>query len=151
MAGRRLAVLLTSLAIAGCSSSSAHHKPAPKPAAGQPGVSLSLEGGGKPERIEACGMTGSYKDYPLGGYVRYSGRVTPTPSGAWQVKVKLKRCTPRGFSETFFELVSGRSDGTFSGQVPKLNPNEFYVRADYRRPAGTVRSPLAFFRTFGTG
>jgi hypothetical protein len=114
-------------------------------------VTLSLVGGGRPVRLRACGLTGSYRSYPFGGYVSYAGRVTPAPPGAWQVKVKLKRCIPHGFSETFFELVKGRPDGTFSGKVPKLNPNEFYVRADYERPAGTVRSPLAFFRTYGHG
>jgi hypothetical protein len=114
-------------------------------------VTLSLNGGGRPVRLKACGLTGPYRSYRFGGYVSYVGRVTPAPSGSWQVKVKLKRCIPHGFSETFFEWVKGRADGTFSGQVPKLNPNEFYVRADYERPGGTVRSPLAFFRTYGHG
>jgi hypothetical protein len=139
----------------GCSSGggSSVHRPArpPAPAAAASRVTLSLLGGGTPVRMRSCGFSARYRTYRFGGYVHYTGRVTPAPSGAWRVKVKLKRCIPHGYSETFFEWVRGRPDGTFTGIVPTLNPNTFYVRADYERPGGTVRSPLAFFRTAGHG
>jgi hypothetical protein len=114
-------------------------------------VSLGLLGGGPAVRLSACGFTERYRTYRFGGFVRYTGRVTPAPAGRWEVKVKLKRCIPHGYSETFFEIVRGRPDGSFAGMVPTLNPNAFYVRADYEGPAGTVRSPLAFLRTVGHG
>jgi hypothetical protein len=124
---------------------------APASAAGKPRVALALVGGSRPMRLTACALTGEYRSFGLGGFVPYRGRVTPSPAGSWSVKVKLKRCIPHGFSETFFEIVRGRRDGSFSGIVPKLNPNEFYIRADYSGPTGTVGSPNVFFRTTGRG
>ena len=97
-------------------------------------------------------MSTSYPTYRFGGFVRYVGSVTPAPPGSWSVKVKLKRCVPHGYSESFFEMVRGQPDGTFSSIVPKLNPNEFYVRAEYRPSAGQVfLSRPAYFRVVGHG
>ncbi|GAC1523114.1 MAG: hypothetical protein NVS2B6_08660 [Thermoleophilaceae bacterium] len=101
--------------------------------------------------MTACRMRGLYPTYKLGGFVAYRGVVNPPPPGAFTVKVKLKRCIPHGFSETFFEHVRGRPDGSFSGVVPKLNPNAYYVRADYEGPGEISRSRLAYFRTTGRG
>jgi hypothetical protein len=144
------ALIALATAAAGCGSSTpraATAPPAQAGPAGRPGVALSLLGGTPSGRITACGFTGDYRDYDLGGFVAYRGRVTPVPKGRWTVKVKMKRCTPHGFSETFYEIVRGRTDGTFSGKVPKINPNEFYVRADYTGARGVMRSREAFFRT----
>ena len=97
-------------------------------------------------------MLTSYPTYSFGGFVHYAGKVTPPPSGAWSVKVKLKRCVPHGYSESFFEIVAGRGDGSFSGIVPKLNPNTFYVRAEYRpSPGRLLLSRPAYFRVVGHG
>lgn len=126
--------------------------PAASPGArGAPQVHLALAGGGAPVRLRSCGFDERYRTYRFGGYVHYAGRVSPAPAGSWSVKVKLKRCIPHGYSETFFEIVPGRSDGSFAGVVPTLNPNTFYVRADFKYAGGTARSPLAFFRTVGHG
>jgi hypothetical protein len=148
-----VALAACALGLAGCSDAAAPtRKPGPAPAvAASPRVTLSLLGGAPGPRLTACGLSARYRTYRFGGFVRYSGRVTPTPAAGWTVKVKLKRCIPHGYSETFFEIVRGRPDGSFGGLVPKLNPNTFYVRADFMHPRGTSRSPLAFFRTVGHG
>jgi hypothetical protein len=143
------------LSVAGCGGSSSPSPTRPKPAkqtSAATAVSLRLLGGGPSERLRACDVLTDYPTYRFGGFVDYSGRVTPAPSGDWSLQVKLKRCVPNGYSESFFEIVKGRPDGTFAGIVPKLNPNEFYVRANYRPPGGKlVLSRPAYFRVIGRG
>lgn len=149
------------VALAGCSGSSSSTKEKPQAqntgsssttetgaqSTESPTVTLSLLDGGAPKRLRACDVLTNYPTYSYGGFVRYEGKVTPAPSGSWSMQVKLKRCVPNGYSESFIDTVDGKSDGTFSGLVPKLNPNEFYVRADYRPSAGRLYSSRpAYFR-----
>jgi hypothetical protein len=136
--GRKIVVSCVAALLGGCGGSSPRPPEQAAPKAGPTSVSLKLLDGGEAARLRACDVLTNYPTYDYGGFVRYDGRITPRPSGNWSLQVKLKRCVPNGYSESFMEIVDGRPDGTFSGMVPKLNPNEFYVQAQYRPAAGKL-------------
>src|SRR5438067_12905049 len=78
MAVAGTALVLTGLPLAGAASGTQ--------------VTLNLKGGFADHQRVACGDLHHYTYYHRRHRIKFDGRVSPAPSGSWDVKLKLKRC-----------------------------------------------------------
>jgi hypothetical protein len=92
-------------------------------------VSLSLLGGSGNLNATACGKQEAFEDYSAPAQVRYTGQVSPAPSGRWKVKVKLKVCKGSSFVGTSSQKIVGQASGRFDGIFPVTNTGYYSLRA----------------------
>jgi len=78
----------------------------------------------------ACGKQEPFEDYPAAAQVRYTGMVTPTPSGRWKVKLKLKFCNGKSFVDTASQKIVGQPSGRFDGLFPVTKTGYYSLRAE---------------------
>jgi len=98
-------------------------------------VTLQLAGSNRNLNMTACGKQEPFQIYPSApARVPYSGTVSPAPDGRWKVKVKLKRCTPRGdFQDVSGEQkIVGQPGGRFSGEIPVPEAGSYSIRARFQ-------------------
>lgn len=103
-------------------------------------VTLALHGGGSADR-RACGAEHHFRTYPAGSVIRYSGTVSPIPTGTWKVKLKIKRCSLGNFVDfAKLDAQRNRHRGTFGGTFAAPGPGEYEARAElYVSGVRTVR------------
>lgn len=131
----------TLIALAGCgsthgSTSSAGRSSRARPRvtrspshAGAPGVTLLLHGG-RSVSLRACGGEHHYRAYAAGATVRYSGTVSPIPTGRWKVKLKIKVCTGGTFTDAGkIEAMRDEHTGAFTGSFQAPGAGAYEARA----------------------
>jgi hypothetical protein len=152
MYGRSIAVILVAAFAVGCGSSSKQQTSSSAAgasftvgAAESHLVTLSLVGGAGNVNTVACGKQEPFEDYSTPAQVRYTGNVTPAPSGRFKVKVKLKRCNGTSFVDTRSQKVVGQPGGRFDGVVDITTPGAYSLRAGLE-PADTPQSQKLYFQ-----
>jgi len=105
-------------------------------------LTLKLEGGKTGPPGSSCGVRPRWTYYGIGGTVRYTGRVSPAPSGAFRVKIVVRRCFGSTFDVVKTQTARGRPGGAFSGSLPVRVRSDCFVRASY----GGKDSGRAYFR-----
>ena len=109
-------------------------------------VTLNLEGGyGNVNTSTRCGAVNHYTKYHLGHTIQMNGTVLPVPSGAWKVKIKVKRCMLVNGVWGFHRVWAGHFSGNRLGWFyPAFKPGKlaaYFVRAYYYYSAtGSFRS-----------
>lgn len=99
------------------------------PTARTPAVTLLLHRGAN-VNIGACGAEHHYRAYAVGVTVRYSGAVSPIPSGRWKVKLKIKVCTGGTFTDVGkIEALRDKHTGSFSGSFLAPAAGAYEARA----------------------
>jgi hypothetical protein len=138
MLGRTLAACTAMTLFAGCgssSSSSGGGSSGGSSSSGGSGVSLSVAGAAGNLNATACGKQEAFYRYAAPAQIRYSGTVSPAPSGRWKVKVKLKRCAGGSFVDADSQKIVGQNDGRFDGVFPVPAKGAYSLRA--RLESGT--------------
>src|SRR5205807_4646670 len=95
---RLIALLLAAPLVAGCGGGSAKKK-----------VTLDLTGATGNQNFTACNKQEAFFLYAGPAQVRFSGRVSPAPSGRWKVKVKIKQCSGGKFVDATSQKLVGQS------------------------------------------
>jgi hypothetical protein len=118
---RRLgfAVGLVVLGVAGCGGGSTH------------ATTVSLLGGSGNLNAVACGKQEPFEAYAAPATVRYTGTVSPAPSGRWKVKVKLKVCQGGTFVDSTSQKLVGQPSGRFDGVLAVPQAGSYAVEAHY--------------------
>jgi len=138
---RAAGALAAVIALAGCGSSApAGTRPttvAPPSSAATPAqtaststtVTLRLHGGSSLS-MTACGAEHHYWAYAVGAIVRYTGVVSPIPSGRWKVKLKIKVCTGATFREVGkIEALRDKHTGAYMGSFQAPAAGVYEARA----------------------
>jgi hypothetical protein len=109
-------------------------------------VQLNLLGGSANRQLTHCGITHHYTVYRAGVHVAIRGTAQPAPAGAWDVKVKVKRCINGRFRAVWSTHVRGQADGSFKASYPARRRGSFFARAYYYGVTPAARSDKQFFR-----
>ena len=136
MLPRRLIALLLAvpLAAAGCGGGSAKKT-----------VTLDLAGATGNQNFTACNKQEAFFLYTGPAQVRFSGRVSPAPSGRWKVKVKIKQCSGGKFVDATSQKLVGQSSGRYDGALPIAEKGYYFARAQLEG-GSTARSEKQYFR-----
>jgi hypothetical protein len=118
MRGRSVVLGLCATAIVGCGSSSTKRT-----------VTLSVLGGSSNQNAVACGKQEAFERYRAPAEVRYTGMVSPAPSGRFKVKLKLKVCSGGGFVDAASQKIVGQPSGRFDGVMTVSNAGSYSLRA----------------------
>jgi hypothetical protein len=144
-------IALGVLALAACGSS-AHPAATPQgqPVTADPTVTASLTltlRGGSNASLTACGRLHHYRVYEAGTTIRYSGTVTPVPSGHWKVKLKIKVCTGGVFVDMVkVQAIRDKHTGAFAGSFPAPAAGDYEARAElYVADVRAARSRKSHF------
>jgi hypothetical protein len=136
MRGRSVVLgVVSMLALLGCGSSSTKRT-----------VSLSLAGGSSNQNAVACGKQEAFEQYTAPAQVRYTGTVSPAPSGRWKVKVKLKECRGGSFVDTGSQKIVGQPSGRFDGVIPVSERGAYSLRATLEG-SGRPQSEKVYLQT----
>src|SRR3954453_1517004 len=100
----------------------------PAGAAGGTNVSLNLKGGYANHQKVACGDLHHYTYYHKRHRIRFDGRVTPAPSGSWEVKLKLKKGVHGTFKTVHQHHYRGRRRGRFDGSFRRRRSGYYFAR-----------------------
>jgi hypothetical protein len=109
-------------------------------------VSLNLQGGYANRTLKACALTHHYTLFHRGQAIRVSGAVSPVPSGAFRLKLKVKQCVRGRFRTVWVGSAQMRPDGTFRGTLPPRRAGYFFARAYYEGTT-TVKSDKQYFKS----
>ncbi|HEX8977345.1 MAG TPA: hypothetical protein VF781_12590 [Solirubrobacteraceae bacterium] len=102
---------------------------AASPGARVPAVTLLLHGG-RNATLGACGAEHHFRAYSAGTIVRYTGVVSPIPSGRWKVKLKIKVCTKGRFTEVGkIEALRNKHTGAYGGRFQAPAAGTYEARA----------------------
>jgi hypothetical protein len=132
---RFLALLVAAPLVAGCGGGGSSAKK----------VTLDLTGTTGNENFVACGKQEAFFTYRGPAQVRFTGTVTPAPSGRWKVKVKIKQCTGATFVDVTSQKLVGQSSGRFDGTIPVAEKGYYYARAQLQSDT-KARSANQYFR-----
>jgi hypothetical protein len=110
-------------------------------------VTLNLQGGYGNRTLKACALTHHYTLFHRGRAIGVNGVVSPAPSGAFRVKLKVKRCVRGRFRAVWVGNAQVRPDGTFQGTVPPRRVGYFFARAYYYVGTTTVKSDKQYFKS----
>ena len=129
-----------SLWAAGCGSSAG-----PAPAGSATNVALDMKAGGNAYDVQRCGVSHHYTTYRVGQRIEYGGTVTPAPTGRWEVKLKVERCTGQGFRTVQQAHTAGQAHGYASGVVRGLPSGHYFGRLYYYGAAKSSESDKEYF------
>ena len=110
-------------------------------------VNLNLQGGYANRTLRACALTHHYTLFHHGRTISVNGAVSPAPTGAFRVKLKVKQCVRGRFRAVWVGTAQVRPDGTFQGTVPPRRVGYFFARAYYYVGATTVKSDKQYFKS----
>jgi hypothetical protein len=125
---------LLGVVVAGCGSSSKSSSASSSAsssgsASGASGVTLSVLGSSGNLNTTACGKQEPFEHYTAPAQVRYTGMVSPAPSGRWKVKVKLKLCNGKAFVDAGSQKIVGQPTGRYDGLFPVDRVGYYSLRA----------------------
>jgi hypothetical protein len=131
MVARRVVIVaLAATALGGCgSSSSSKSTPSAPSSPSATTVTLSIAGGTGNLNAVKCGKQEPFEHYAAPAQVKYSGTVTPAPSGRWKVKLKLKLCNGKSFVDAASQKIVGQTSGRFDGVFPVSKSGAYSLRA----------------------
>ncbi len=109
-------------------------------------MTLQLAGGKQNLNDMACGKQEAFEDYSSPAQVRYTGQVSPAPSGRWKVKVKLKLCNGSSFVEISSQKIVGQPSGRYDGLFPVSKPGFYSVRAELEGSTPKPQSPKLYLK-----
>lgn len=109
-------------------------------------LQLDLAGGYANRELTACSIKHHYTFFHPRRAITIKGRVTPTPSGTWQVKVKVKQCLRGRFRTVWFRHIVGQADGTFKTSYPAPRNGYFFARAYYYATTPATTSDKQYLR-----
>jgi hypothetical protein len=109
-------------------------------------VQLNLQGGYANRELTACSLRHHYTFFHPRAAIAIAGSITPTASGAWEVKVKVKQCRRGRFRTVWFRHTAGHADGTFKTSYPALRRGYFFARAYYYGVTPAATSDKQYFR-----
>jgi hypothetical protein len=115
--------------------------------AGAPTVTLNLKAGSTKRELVACGIRHHYTFFHVGRPVAMDGFVLPAPSGAWRVKVKVKKCIRGRFRTVWARHTRGRTNGTFTITYTPRHAGAYFARAYYYGVRPAVRSGKQYFHS----
>jgi hypothetical protein len=78
--------------------------------------------------------------------VKYTGQVSPAPSGRWKVKVKLKLCSGSSFVEVTSQKIVGQPSGRFDGLFPVNKAGYYSMRAELEGQTPKPQSPKLYLK-----
>jgi hypothetical protein len=159
VAGRWLPLLVIAALLSACGSSSSSSSKSTSSAStssastssasgstGGTTVTLQLLGGTQNLNDMACGKQEPFEDYPAPAQVRYTGMVTPAPSGRWKVKLKLKLCNGKSFVDASSQKIVGQPSGRFDGLFPITKMGYYSLRAELEGGTPKPQSPKLYLR-----
>ncbi len=94
----------------------------------------------------ACGKQEPFENYSAPAQVRYTGMVTPAPSGRWKVKLKLKLCNGKNFVDTASQKIVGQPSGRFDGVLPVAKGGYYSLRAELEGVSPKPESPKQYLK-----
>lgn len=109
------------------------------------GLTLRLLASHGDRTLVACRLRHHYALYRRGQPIRITGLKQPRPGHAWQVKVKIKRCTDGRFTTVWTVRAAGRSDGAFSVSYLPRGAGAFFARAYDESTTPTRTSDKRYF------
>ena len=109
-------------------------------------IQLNLVGGYTNRELTACSLKHHYTFFHQRTSIAINGSVAPTPSGTWQVKVKVKQCLHGRFRTIWFRHAPGHADGTFKTSYPAPRRGYFFARAYYYGVTPAATSDKQYFR-----
>jgi hypothetical protein len=92
-------------------------------------ATLSILGGSGNLNAVACGKQEAFEDYAAPAQVRYTGAVSPAPSGRYKVKVKLKACRGGAFVDSTSQKIVGQASGRFDGVIAVPESGSYSIDA----------------------
>jgi hypothetical protein len=110
-------------------------------------VTLNLQGGYANRTLKACGLTHHYTLFHRGRAIGVNGTVSPAPSGAFRVKLKVKQCVRGRFRAVWVGNAQVQPGGAFKGTVPPRRVGSFFARAYYYVGTTTVKSDKQYFKS----
>jgi hypothetical protein len=113
---------------------------------GHPATAVRLVLTSAPRAVaSACGKQKSFLQYPARQQIGAAGTVTPTPSGTWRAKVKVKRCLGTAYNRFIKLRATTGVNGSFGASIGPLPPGYYQVRAEVRTTAGLTDSARIYF------
>lgn len=109
-------------------------------------LQLNLVGGYANRELTACSLRHHYVFFRQRAAIAIKGSVAPTPSGSWEVKVKVKQCVRGRFRTVWFRHTPGHADGTFTTSYPAPRGGYFFARAYYYGVTPAATSDKQYFR-----
>ncbi len=109
-------------------------------------VNLNLQGGYANRTLKACALNHHYTLFHHGRAISVNGAVSPTPSGAFRLKLKIKQCLRGRFRTVWIGSAHVKPDGTFRGTLPPRRIGYFFARAYYEGTT-TVKSDKQYFKS----
>ena len=109
-------------------------------------LQLNLAGGYANRELTACSLRHHYVFFHQRAAIAIKGSVAPTPSGTWEVKLKVKQCLRGRFRTVWFRHASGHVDGTFETSYPAPRGGYFFARAYYYGATPAATSDKQYFR-----
>ena len=109
-------------------------------------LQLNLAGGYANGELTACSLRHHYVFFHQRAAIAIKGSVAPTPSGTWEVKVKVKQCLRGRFRTVWFRHAPGHVDGTFKTSYPTPQRGYFFARAYYYGVTPAARTDKQYFR-----
>ena len=110
-------------------------------------VALNLQGGYANRTLKACALTHHYTLFHHGRAIGVNGAVSPAPSGAFRVKLKVKQCVRGRFRAVWVGSAQVKPDGTFRGTVPPRRAGYFFARAYYYAGTTAFKSDKQYFKS----
>jgi hypothetical protein len=108
-------------------------------------LTLSVKDGSAKRELVACRIRHHYTFFHVGRPIAMNGSVLPVPSGAWRVKVKVKRCVRGMFRTVWARHTRGRTNGTFTIAYKPRHIGAYFARAYYYGVHPAVRSTKLYF------
>ena len=110
------------------------------------GITLQLLGGAQNLNATACGKQEPFEHYPAPAQVKYTGQVSPAPSGRWKVKIKLKLCNGKSFVDIASQKIVGQPSGRYDGVFAVSKPGYYSVRAELEGATPKPQSPKLYLK-----
>jgi hypothetical protein len=115
--------------------------------AAAPAVTLNIKGGSTKRELVACGIRHHYTFFHIRRPIAMDGSVLPVPSGAWRVKVKVKKCIRGRFRTVWAHHTKGRTNGAFTITYTPRHAGAYFARAYYYGVRPAVRSGKQYFHS----
>lgn len=128
------AILLLALLLAACGG------------AKQRQTTIALTGSNGNLNDVACGKQEPFEHYDAPAVVRYTGSVSPAPSGRWKVKVKLKQCRGGSFVEASSQKIVGQAGGRFDGVFAVTAQGSYSVEAKFEGSSNSPESEKVYLQ-----
>lgn len=109
-------------------------------------LQLNLQGGYANRQLTACSLRHHFTFFHPRVPMTIKGTIAPAPSGAWEVKVKVKQCLRGRYRTVWAHHAAGQAGGSYKVSYPAARRGYFFARAYYYGATPAVTSNKQYFR-----